>query len=119
MRLWRMCSSSYCSAHESLRLSFFHGKGVLRVNVPFAGKFAERDLLMAFLRQEVLNRRSDVRFIHILALWLHGQSGIESKTAWTKSESKEESRARNGTDQVRKQHENTMVCRAGWVGSVH
>lgn len=41
-------------------------RGMLRINVPFAGKFAERDLLMAFLRTEVLNRRSDIRFIHIL-----------------------------------------------------
>ena len=39
-------------------------EGMLRINVPFAGK---RDLLMAFLRTEVLNRRSDIRFIHILA----------------------------------------------------
>ena len=42
-------------------------EGMLRINVPFAGKFAERDLLMAFLRTEVLNRRSHIRFIHILA----------------------------------------------------
>ena len=39
--------------------------GMLRINVPFAGKFEERDLLVGFLRKEVLNKRSDILFIHI------------------------------------------------------
>ncbi|CAE7240430.1 unnamed protein product [Symbiodinium pilosum] len=40
-------------------------QGMLRINVPFAGKFEERDLLVGFLRKEVLNKRSDILFIHI------------------------------------------------------
>lgn len=39
--------------------------GHLRINVPFAGKFAERAQLMRFLRKEVLEKRSDIHEIHI------------------------------------------------------
>ena len=43
--------------------------GRLRINVPFAGKFAERKLLMAFLRAEVLEKRADIQEVHIF-VWL-------------------------------------------------
>lgn len=39
--------------------------GGLYINVPFAGKFEEREILVQFLRREVLNRRPEVRFIRI------------------------------------------------------
>jgi len=39
--------------------------GHLRINVPFAGKFAERSQLIRFLRKEVLEKRSDIHEIHL------------------------------------------------------
>ncbi|CAJ1444732.1 unnamed protein product, partial [Effrenium voratum] len=41
------------------------GDGRLRINVPFAGKFAERQQLIPFLRAEVLNKRNDIHEIHL------------------------------------------------------
>eukprot|EP00913_Durusdinium_trenchii_P003570 g3302.t1 len=43
--------------------------GVLYINVPFAGKFEERPVLVNFLRREVLNRRPEIRLIRIFAAW--------------------------------------------------
>ncbi|CAK8999978.1 Uncharacterized protein SCF082_LOCUS6296 [Durusdinium trenchii] len=40
-------------------------QGVLYINVPFAGKFEERPVLVNFLRREVLNRRPEIRLIRI------------------------------------------------------
>lgn len=39
--------------------------GLLRINIPFAGKFDERTQLLECLRKEVLDRRKDVRAIRI------------------------------------------------------
>ncbi|CAE7187553.1 unnamed protein product [Symbiodinium pilosum] len=39
--------------------------GRLRINVPFAGRFAEREQLVHFLREEVLNKRTDIREISL------------------------------------------------------
>lgn len=40
-------------------------EGLLRVNIPFAGKFDERAQLVDCLRKEVLDRKKDVRAIRI------------------------------------------------------
>ena len=45
--------------HMALRWALHH--------VPFAGKFEEREILVQFLRREVLNKRPEVRFIRIFA----------------------------------------------------
>ena len=54
--------------HVEAFLSHF-GAGVLYINVPFAGKFEERPVLVNFLRREVLNRRPEIRLIRIFAAW--------------------------------------------------
>ncbi|CAK9052566.1 Uncharacterized protein SCF082_LOCUS28746, partial [Durusdinium trenchii] len=45
--------------------SVTHDNGRLRINVPFAGRFAERKQLLPFLRREILEKRSEIREIHL------------------------------------------------------
>ncbi|CAE7335704.1 unnamed protein product, partial [Symbiodinium microadriaticum] len=39
--------------------------GRLRINIPFAGRFAEREQWVRFLREEVLNKRDDIHEIYL------------------------------------------------------
>eukprot|EP00438_Fugacium_kawagutii_P020044 Skav201024 [mRNA] locus=scaffold3386:15485:16969:+ [translate_table: standard] len=40
-------------------------QGGIFINVPFAGKFVEKDMLLPWLRKELLDCRPDIRFIRI------------------------------------------------------
>eukprot|EP00438_Fugacium_kawagutii_P034118 Skav214377 [mRNA] locus=scaffold4284:62394:74231:- [translate_table: standard] len=42
-------------------------QGGIFINVPFAGKFPEKDMLLPWLRKELLDCRPDIRFIRIFA----------------------------------------------------
>jgi len=41
-------------------------QGIFRVNAPFAGSFRERPQLVKFLQEEILDKRPEVRAVHLL-----------------------------------------------------